>query len=86
MGGERLITYTLETEPGSSLKAVNWKIAGQTKKRSPKNRWNTRRADHQGYKEKRVEQVADSFTKNRWEKMLVEEPLRIFVNRSEDLA
>jgi len=86
MGGEKIITYTLETEPGSSLKAVNWKVMGQTTKRSPKNRWNTRRADHSGYKEKREEQVADSFIKNRWEKLLIEEPLRIFNNGSENLA
>ena len=39
-----------------------------------------------GGKEKREEQVADSFIKNRWEKLLIEEPLRIFNNGSENLA
>lgn len=29
MGGEKLITYTLDTEPGSSLKGAGWKIVNQ---------------------------------------------------------
>lgn len=29
MGYKRLITYTLETEPGTSLKATGWKLVGQ---------------------------------------------------------
>lgn len=29
MGYKRLITYTLNTEPGTSLKAAGWKIVGQ---------------------------------------------------------
>ena len=30
MGYKRLITYTLQTEPGTSLKAAGWKIIGET--------------------------------------------------------
>jgi len=29
MGYKRLVTYTLETEPGTSLKAAGWKLIGQ---------------------------------------------------------
>lgn len=39
MGYKRLITYTLITEPGTSLKAAGYKIVGQTKAR-PKG-WDT---------------------------------------------
>lgn len=31
MGGKRMVTYTLQTEPGSSLKGAGWKIAGEVK-------------------------------------------------------
>jgi len=31
MGGTRMVTYTLETESGSSLKGAGWKIVGKTK-------------------------------------------------------
>jgi hypothetical protein len=31
MGGKRMITYTLETEPGTSLKAAGWVRVGVTK-------------------------------------------------------
>lgn len=31
MGGTRLVTYTLETEPGTSLKAAGWSAVGTTK-------------------------------------------------------
>lgn len=31
MGGERMITYTLESESGSSLKGAGWKIVGVSK-------------------------------------------------------
>ena len=30
MGGTRMVTYTLETESGSSLKGAGWKIVGKT--------------------------------------------------------
>jgi hypothetical protein len=70
MGGEKIITYTLETEPGSSLKAVNWLVAATTRKRAAKNLWNTRRPEHAGYKAVREAQVADGVIKNRWEKLI----------------
>jgi hypothetical protein len=31
MGGQRLITYTLKTETGASLRGAGWKTVGQTK-------------------------------------------------------
>jgi hypothetical protein len=31
MGGERLVTYTLTTESGASLRGAGWRIVGQTK-------------------------------------------------------
>lgn len=37
MGYRRLITYTLKTEPGSSLKAAGWSVVGEVSRRS----WNT---------------------------------------------
>ena len=70
MGGEKIITYTLESEPGSSLKAVNWLVAAKTKKRATKNLWNTRRPEHTGYKAVREAQLADGVIKNRWEKLI----------------
>ena len=70
MGGEKIITYTLESEPGSSLKAVNWTHAATTKKRSKNNLWNTRRPEHKGYKSVRESQLADGVIKNRWEKLI----------------
>jgi len=70
MGGEKIITYTLETEPGSSLKAVNWSVAATTRKRAAKNLWNTRRPEHAGYKAVREAQIADGVIKNRWEKLI----------------
>jgi len=39
LGYKRLITYTLISEPGTSLKAAGWKVIGQTKAR-PKG-WDT---------------------------------------------
>lgn len=33
MGYKRLITYTLKSEPGTSLKAAGWKVIGETKAR-----------------------------------------------------
>jgi len=70
MGGEKIITYTLESEPGSSLKAIQWTIEGQTRKRGPQSRWNTRQPGHKGYVENRAPQIADSLIKNRWERLL----------------
>ena len=42
MGGERMITYTLQEESGSSLKAVNWKIIGEPKARKEGEGWQNR--------------------------------------------
>lgn len=39
MGYKRLITYTLQSEPGTSLRAAGWKVIGQTQYK-PKG-WNT---------------------------------------------
>lgn len=39
MGYNRLITYTLKREPGTSLRAAGWKVIGETQAR--KNGWNT---------------------------------------------
>ncbi len=33
LGYSRLITYTLATEPGTSLRAAGWRVVGQTKGR-----------------------------------------------------
>lgn len=33
MGGERMITYTLQAESGSSLRGAGWKIAGERRGR-----------------------------------------------------
>ncbi len=30
MGGRQMITYTLKTEPGSSLRGAGWKLLGET--------------------------------------------------------
>jgi hypothetical protein len=40
MGGRRLITYTLTTESGASLRGAGWKIIGKTK---PHARWQGRK-------------------------------------------
>lgn len=34
LGYRKLITYTLQTEPGTSLRAAGWKIVGEVKGRS----------------------------------------------------
>lgn len=34
LGYRKLITYTLDTEPGSSLRAAGWKVVGETPGRS----------------------------------------------------
>lgn len=35
MGGRRLITYTLKTESGASLRGAGWKVVGETKPVKP---------------------------------------------------
>ena len=34
MGGLKMITYTLATESGSSVKGAGWKVVGETKPHS----------------------------------------------------
>jgi hypothetical protein len=61
MGGKRLITYTLQSENGTSLKASGWRIVGQTKPVLPG--W--RKNDH--LNDIRVHQDVMLERKNRWE-------------------
>lgn len=42
MGGRRLITYTLQSESGASLRGAGWKVVGETK--PVKEGW--RKSDH----------------------------------------
>ena len=56
MGGKRMITYTLQSESGSSLRGSGW--SPTELKAAPKNGWQTRERDHQ--------QVYDQL-KIRWE-------------------
>ena len=39
MGGKRMVTYTLQTESGASLKGAGWKVVGEVK---PHDRWTQR--------------------------------------------
>lgn len=64
MGGERMITYTLKSESGSSLKGAGWKIMGQTNK---SDWWSSRKNIHVGFVEEREEQETDGQIKLRWE-------------------
>lgn len=43
MGGTRLITYTLKTESGTSLRAAGWSVVGETQAR--KEGWNWGKSD-----------------------------------------
>lgn len=42
MGGRRLITYTLQTESGASLRGAGWRIVGETQAMKPGSNWNKR--------------------------------------------
>jgi hypothetical protein len=44
MGGKRLITYTLQSESGTSLRAAGWKVVGETKAMKEGDAW--RKKDH----------------------------------------
>jgi hypothetical protein len=57
-GGKKIITYTLITEPGSSLKAVNFNVAAKT--RFFKNGWQNRKN----------RKIYKPIQKIRWEKFL----------------
>jgi hypothetical protein len=66
MGGEKIITYTLDSESGSSLKGAGWKLCGTVK---PHKRWqNKTKSD--GIERAHLEIY--SLTKFRWEKKLEE--------------
>lgn len=66
MGGKKVLTYTLDSESGSSLKGAGWKLAGIVK---PHNRW-TNRTKVDGIERSHL-QVYE-VTKHRWEKELRE--------------
>lgn len=64
MGGRKVITYTLSTESGSSLKGAGWKEAGKVK---PHKRWTNRnRVDGKS----REDLTIYSLEKIRWEKTI----------------
>lgn len=63
MGGLRMITYTLQSESGSSLRASDWKILGETRNWKPGKGWTTR--------ENREWQQIHSEEKYRWEKNVI---------------
>ena len=63
MGGLRMITYTLQSESGASLRASDWKILGETKNWNPGKGWTTR-ADREW-------QPVHSEKKYRWEKNVI---------------
>lgn len=60
MGGLRMVTYTLESEDGASLRGAGWRVAGQTKpcadgwRKAPDN-------------SQRTHTPVMAFVKNRWE-------------------
>ena len=62
MGGRRMITYTLETESGASLRGAGWRVVGKTK--PVKDGW--RKDDH--LNEKRTHSPVMLEVKNRWQK------------------
>ena len=60
MGGKKLITYTLASESGSSMKAVGWNKVSETKPFKEGKGWTTRK--------NRMWQPVNSQLKFRWEK------------------
>tara|TARA_X000001382_G_C3041482_1_gene138013 strand:- start:57 stop:521 length:465 start_codon:yes stop_codon:yes gene_type:complete len=63
MGGEKIITYTLETENGASLKASNFIHKSTTNYSDNSKGWLTR--------DKRISQKIDKINKLRWEYNLI---------------
>ncbi|XNG92767.1 XF1762 family protein [Vibrio cyclitrophicus] len=61
MGGERILTYTLDDESGSSMRGAGWKLAGIVK---PHNRW-TNKTKKDGIERDNLEIY--SKVKVRWE-------------------
>lgn len=47
MGGTRLITYTLKTESGASLRGAGWTLIGEVKPITKSNGWLTRHREWQ---------------------------------------
>ena len=60
MGGRRLVTYTLLTESGASLRGAGWRIVGQTKAMKEGSSW-------KGVNHKREWQPIYGQQKLRWE-------------------
>lgn len=46
MGGRRLVTYTLKSESGASLRGAGWKVVGEVKPRKEGDGWG--KSDHLG--------------------------------------
>lgn len=65
MGGRRLVTYTLQTESGASLRGAGWEIVGETKPTRPG--WH--KNDH--LNNRRKWQPVMGQLKFRWEKSAV---------------
>ena len=63
MGYKRMITYILASEPGTSLKASNWKLDGEVK---GSNAWTQRKKGATGYSEKRQLSDVQMQNKQRW--------------------
>ena len=61
MGGQRLVTYTLESESGASLRGAGWRVVGKTK--PVKDGW--RKNDH--LNENRTHSPVMLEIKNRWQ-------------------
>lgn len=59
MGGQRLVTYTLDTESGSSLRGAGWRVVGQVPAFAEGKGWTTRPG--------REWQPANGQMKLRWE-------------------
>ncbi|MFT5839738.1 MAG: hypothetical protein ACI9UT_002245 [Flavobacteriales bacterium] len=64
MGGQKVITYTLDTESGASLKGAGWKLSGTVK---PHKRW-ANKSKIDGIERAHLEIY--ELTKYRWEKEL----------------
>lgn len=45
MGGRRLVTYTLQSESGASLRGAGWRVVAELKPRGPGNSWDSKQ-DH----------------------------------------
>jgi len=71
MGGKRMITYTLQEESGSSLKAVNWKIIGETGGWEQNKGWTTRESN----KQKQMD-MFNKDTKRKWKSISNKEKYR----------